>query len=62
MMDGLKILIQTSGDRRTQNALYNGWLHDHFVNAVFVFTPSGTIVACTFNTPGSCQGSFIATL
>jgi len=44
MMDGLKIPIQASGDRKTLNAYYNGWLHDHFINTVFVFAPSGTIV------------------
>ena len=60
MMDGLKIPSQASGDRKTQNAYYNGWLHDHFVNAVFVFAPSGTIVACTLNAPGSWHDSFIA--
>ena len=60
MMDGLKIPIQASGDRKTQNEYYNGWLHDHFVNAVFVFVPSGTIVACTVNAPGSWHDSFIA--
>jgi hypothetical protein len=43
-----------------QNAYYNGWLHDHFVNAVFVFVPSGTIVACTLHEPGSWHDSFIA--
>jgi hypothetical protein len=46
--------------RKTQNAYYKGWLHDHFVNVVFVFAPSGTIVACTLNAPGSWHDSFIA--
>ncbi len=35
MMDGLKILIQASGDRRMRNAYYNGWLHDHFIVKFF---------------------------
>jgi hypothetical protein len=52
VMDGLKIPIQKSGDESTQNAYYNGWLHSHFVGCVFVFAPSGVIVACTFN---SCK-------
>jgi hypothetical protein len=59
MMDGLKIPIQASGDRKMPNAYYIGWLHDHFVNAVFVFAPSGTIVVCTLNAPGSWHDSFI---
>ncbi len=29
-------------------------------NAVFVFAPSGTIVSCTLNAPGSWPDSFIA--
>ncbi len=53
MMDGLKIPVQASGDRKMQNAYCIGWLHDHFVNTVFVFAPSGTIVACNLNAPGS---------
>jgi hypothetical protein len=60
MMDGLKIQIQASGDRKMQNAYYTGWLHDHFVNAVFVFVHSGSITVCTLNAPGSWHDSFIA--
>ncbi len=53
VMDGLKIPIQRPADKETQNAYYNGWLHDHFVGCVFAFAPSGIIVACTVNAPGS---------
>jgi hypothetical protein len=60
VMDGLKVKIQKSGDEATQNAFYNGWLHDHFVGCVFVFAPSGVIVACTLNAPGSWHDSYIA--
>jgi hypothetical protein len=60
VMDGLKVKIQKSGDEATQNASYNGWLHDHFVGCVFVFAPSGVIVACTLNAPGSWHDSYIA--
>jgi len=59
-MDGLKIPIQRSGDEFTQNAYYNGWLHAHFVGCVIAFAPSGIIVACTLNAPGSWHDSFIA--
>jgi hypothetical protein len=60
VMDGLKVKIQKSGDEATQNAFYNGWLHDHFVGCVFVFAPSRVIVACTLNAPGSWHDSYIA--
>jgi len=60
VMDGLKVKIQKSGDEATQNTFYNGWLHDHFVGCVFVFSPSGVIVACTLNAPGSWHDSYTA--
>jgi hypothetical protein len=60
VMDGLKIPIQRSGDKLTQNAYYNGWLHAHFVGCMMAFAPSGIIVACTLNAPGSWHDSFIA--
>jgi hypothetical protein len=36
IIDGLTIQIEKSGDESTQNAYYNGWLHDHLVS-VFLF-------------------------
>jgi hypothetical protein len=60
VMDGLKIPIQRSGDELAQNAYYNGWSHAHFVGCVMAFAPSGIIVACTLNAPGSWHDSFIA--
>jgi hypothetical protein len=60
VMDGLKLYIQKSGDETIQNAYYNGWLHDHLVGSVFIFVPSGLIVACTLNAPGSWHDSTIA--
>jgi hypothetical protein len=60
VVDGLKIPIQKSGDEEIQNAYYNGWLHSHFIGCIFVFTPSGLIVACTLNAPGSWHDSYIA--
>ena len=47
VMDGLKLLIQKPGEEAIQNGYYNGWLHDHFVSCVYVFVPSGHIVAET---------------
>jgi hypothetical protein len=59
VVDGLKIKIQKSGDEEIQNAYYNGWLHSHFVGCIFVFAPSGVIVRCTVNAPGSWHDSYI---
>lgn len=36
-MDGLKLYLQKAGDYDTQNNFYNGWTHNHYVSAVFVF-------------------------
>jgi len=56
----LKIPIQKSGDEATQNAYYNGWLHSHFIGCIFVIAPSGVIIACILNAPGSWYDSYIA--
>ncbi len=60
VMDGLKIPIQKPADEAIQNAYYNGWLHDHFMGCVFAFAPSGIVVACILNAPGSWHDSVIA--
>lgn len=39
--------------------LYNGWTHDHYVNNVFLFAPSGLIIPCTLNCPGAMHDSQI---
>ena len=39
--DGLRLPVQTSGNREIENATYNGWTHNHNVNSVFVFSPRG---------------------
>jgi hypothetical protein len=58
--DGLKLKLQQSRDVVIQNMFYNGWTHDHYVSNVFVFTPDGTIAACTINAPGSMHDSVVA--
>jgi len=60
VMDGLKLQSHKSSDEATQNAYYNGWLHDHLVGSVFLFAPSGLIVACSVNAPGSWHDSTVA--
>ena len=45
----------------TQNNFYNGWTHDHYVRAVIVVCPDGTIPICCYNcVPGSVHDSMIA--
>ena len=60
-MDGLvKLYLQPLSDCITQNNFYNGWTHDHYVEAVIVFCPDGTIPISCFNVPGSIHDSMIA--
>ena len=59
-MDGLKLYLQQSSDFRIQNNFYNGWTHDHYVSAVLVFCPDGTIPIACFNVLGSIHDSAIA--
>jgi len=58
--DGLKLLLQQSGNIIIQNRFYNGWTHDHYVSNVFVFSPLGKIIACAINAPGCLHDSTIA--
>jgi hypothetical protein len=59
-MDGLKLMIETSSNEDEQNNFYNGWTSDHYVNAVLVFCPDGTIRVSCYNVPGSVHDSTIA--
>ena len=59
-MDGLKLYLECPGDDDEQNNFYNGWQCDHFVNAVLVFCPDGTIPICCYNVPGTQHDSKIA--
>ena len=43
-----------------QNRFYNGWVGDHYIGAVFVFCPDGTIPICCYNVPGTVHDSNIA--
>jgi hypothetical protein len=37
-MDGLSLPVQTSQDQEIENATYNGWLSEHFVSCVLVYS------------------------
>jgi hypothetical protein len=38
-MDGLKLLLECSGDEEEQNNFYNGWTGDPYISALLVFCP-----------------------
>ncbi|KAK7459484.1 hypothetical protein VKT23_009467 [Stygiomarasmius scandens] len=60
-VDGLKLPVQVSyTDDEVENATYNGWLHDHFISNVLAFAPTGVIIACRLNAPGSWHDSRVA--
>lgn len=42
-LDGLKLPVQVSSDSRIENAMYNGWLHSHFISNVLAFAPTGMV-------------------
>jgi DDE superfamily endonuclease len=58
--DGLKISIQGNKDYIKQNRNFNGWLHGHFINSVFVFAADGKIRICSLNSPGCWHDSTIS--
>jgi hypothetical protein len=59
-MDGLKLLLQQSGDLKIQRRYYNGWTHDHYVTNLFLFSPDGKIHQCFLNAPGCMHDSTMA--
>lgn len=40
-IDGLNVPAQTSANEEIENATYNGWLSEHFISCVIVFSPEG---------------------
>ena len=61
-MDGIKLLLEKSGNIEIENDFYKGWICNHHVGTVFVFCPDRTIPICTFNVPGSVHDSKIAAI
>jgi hypothetical protein len=43
-----------------ENHFYNGWTCDHYIGAVLVFCPDGTIPICCYNVPGTVHVILIA--
>jgi hypothetical protein len=52
-MDGLKLMLEQSGDTLIQEQFYNGLMHDHYVLSVMCFCPDGTIPIVFCNIPGT---------
>jgi hypothetical protein len=44
-IDGLNLPVQNSDDEDIENATFNGWLHNHFVSSVLVFSPKGQLTS-----------------
>jgi hypothetical protein len=59
-MDGLKVMLQQAGNAEVQSMFYNGWMCDHYISNLFLFSPNGRICACYFNAPGSVHDSTMA--
>lgn len=75
-IDGLKLPVEEPSDQDMEHAMYNGWLHDHYISNILVFAPdgayfklfippnnilfAGTIIACHLNVPGSWHDSRVA--
>ena len=55
-------MVECSGDDAEQNKFYSGWTCDHYIGAVLVFCPDGTIPICCYNVPGTVHDSQIATI
>ena len=59
-MDGLKLTIEQAPHVLVQGRFYNGWTHGHYIGAVILFCPDGTISIVCYNAPGSMHDSSIA--
>ena len=59
-MDGLKLLLQETGEDGKQKKCYNGWTHGHYINSVFVFSTDGKIRMILLNTSGTFHDSTMA--
>ena len=75
-IDGLKLPVEEPSNQDMENAMYNGWLHDHYISNILVFAPdgacfylfthfnnvsfAGSIIACHLNAPGSWHDSRVA--
>ena len=59
-MDGVKLLIEQTGNGDDQNNFYNGWTHDHYITNLLLFSPDGKVRGCYLNAPGVLHDSTLA--
>jgi hypothetical protein len=52
-IDGLNLPVQTADDPEIENSTYNGWLCEHFISCVLVFSPKGKCSVCFTMAPFS---------
>lgn len=56
--NGLKLTLEQSGDSIIQD-MFLKWTQNHYVSNVFVFAPSGVVIACVLNVSGAMHDSSI---
>ena len=59
-LDGLKLMIELSGNECVQNQFLKRWTHNHYVRFLFLFCPNGKICMCILNAPGTFHDSYMA--
>jgi hypothetical protein len=59
-MDGLKLMLEQSGNALIQEQFYNGWMHNHYVMSLICFCLDGTIPIIFCNIPGTVHDSQVA--
>jgi len=60
-MDGTVMDIQRPGDADLQELYYSGYYGGHKINNVFVFAPTGVIIAAEYNCPGTLFSPLVLT-
>jgi hypothetical protein len=50
-IDGLKLPVEEPSDQDIENAMYNGWLHDHYISNILVFSPDSAHIFFFWLTP-----------
>jgi hypothetical protein len=59
-MDGLKVMLEQSGDALIQEWFYNAWTQDHYVLPVLCFCLDEMVPLAYINIPGTVYNSQVA--
>ncbi|KIK82175.1 hypothetical protein PAXRUDRAFT_14874 [Paxillus rubicundulus Ve08.2h10] len=59
-INSLKLPVQTSDDIDIENATLNGWLSEHFISSVLVFSSQGIVIAARTDAPENWNDSCVA--